>query len=340
MPNLKAVGSCPVGVFDPRLDALPRTDVVLPQPVPEAAEAIQHYERQASAFCGRPVGDPLTTAMAEALRDIAGATCLAAALDNTLQAHRAALRDDGLRPVRPYLQEALLSCQSARAQATALVGFALLKVAEAARRCPGQSTRRAFLAALAARNAAIEGDGAAVDDFARTWLGLDHPERWRPAVEMALLGHWVDALGGGTADDPAVVALLRGHTDVEHRQLQPLWERRTRGKRVTLLSCPVGDGLTLADVVADRRSPEALVVDGEFRDGRVATVLGQLAAPAREVACAWAHGKESWEKAAIRADQPADYGETVRRRLKRLGKRHVARAAAAAAAKKADPACP
>ncbi|MFE1765711.1 hypothetical protein ACFW81_16045 [Streptomyces angustmyceticus] len=183
--------------------------------------------------------------------------------------------------------------------------------------------------ALIARNAAIEGEHATVDAFSRTWLGLEQPGRWRTAVEMALLGDWVDALQDGAADDLALRALLRQEADVAHRQLLPLWERRTRGRRVTLLSQPVAEDRTLADVVPDRCSPEALLLDDEFQDQRVAAVLGQLAAPEEAVARTWASGANSWEEAALETTLPAVYGERVRTKLKRLGRRHSARAATA-----------
>ncbi|MFE4262741.1 hypothetical protein [Streptomyces sp. NPDC056883] len=183
--------------------------------------------------------------------------------------------------------------------------------------------------ALVARNAAIEGDHATVDAFSRTWLGLEHPARWRAAVEMALLGDWVDRLRDRAADDPALRHLLRREADEAHHQMLPLWEHRTRGQRVTLLSRPVGDGLTLADVVTDRRCPESMLVDDEFQDRRVGAVLRQLAEPEEKVARTWAAGADSWAVAAVDSAQHAAYGERVRRKLHRLGARQTERAAAA-----------
>ncbi|WP_329129309.1 MULTISPECIES: hypothetical protein [Streptomyces] len=185
--------------------------------------------------------------------------------------------------------------------------------------------------ALAARNAAIEGDHAMVDAFASAWLGLRFPARWRAAVEMALLGEWVTKLGTGRLDDTALIELMQQHAHIEHRHLQPLWERRVRGKRVDVLSRPVGDGLTLADVVSERCTPETLVVDDEFQDRRITAVLGQLAAPEAEMARAWAYGNDPWPTAAALAGHPARYGERVRTKLKRLGERHTTRAAEATA---------
>ncbi|MER5483706.1 hypothetical protein ABT024_10860 [Streptomyces sp. NPDC002812] len=197
---------------------------------------------------------------------------------------------------------------------------------------PWQLTRSERLLlqnALVARNAAIDGDHDTVDEFSRTWLGLEHPARWRAAVEMALLGDWVDALHDRAVDDPALRHLLRREADEAHHQMLPLWEHRTRSQRVTLLSRPVGDGLTLADVVTDRRCPESLLVDDEFQDPRVGAVLRQLAEPEEKVARTWAAGADSWAVAAVDSAQPAAYGERVRRKLHRLGARQTERAAAA-----------
>lgn len=70
----------------------------------------------------------------------------------------------------------------------------------------------------------MHGDTDAVDTFSRTWLGLAQPERWRAAVEMALLGDWVSALGSGAATATTVVSVLRHDAETEHLRLQPLWE--------------------------------------------------------------------------------------------------------------------
>ncbi|MFB6520059.1 hypothetical protein [Streptomyces sp. NPDC056401] len=230
---------------------------------------------------------------------------------------------------------ALLPCMSEEGRSDLIpnlyraVSSVLLALAVAAPWQLTSSERLLLRDALVARNAAIEGDHVTVDEFSRTWLGLEHPARWREAVEMALLGDWVDRLRDRAADDPALRHLLRREADEAHHQLLPLWEHRTRGQRVTLLSRPVGDGLTLADVVTDRRCPESLLVDDEFQDQRVGAVLRQLAEPEEKVARTWAAGADSWAVAAVDSAQPAAYGERVRRKLHRLGARQTERAAAA-----------
>lgn len=190
-------------------------------------------------------------------------------------------------------------------------------------------TRAALLAALTARNAAIEGDHATVDEFSRIWLGITHPQRWRDSVEMALLGDWVDNLGKGVLGDPAVVNLLRHQSQIEHRRLQPLWERRVNGRRVSLLGQPVGSDLTLLDLLVEHRTPEAEVLYSE-QESRIAAVLHRLTPDEAVVAVIWAETPElSWQQAALAEQFPETFGERVRCKLKRLGKQYTERAQAA-----------
>ncbi|MFC9856771.1 MULTISPECIES: hypothetical protein [unclassified Streptomyces] len=214
-----------------------------------------------------------------------------------------------------------------------LISEALLMLASVCGSQLAPITREALLAALTARNAAIEGDHEAVDEFSRTWLGITRPERWRDAVEMALLGEWVNNLGRGILRDPAVVDLLRNHAQIEHRHLQPLWERKVNGRRTALLSQPVSNDLTLHDILAECRTPEAEVLHAEHDDSRVAAVLRRLTPEEASVAEQWAAVPDiNWHRAALAARLPETFGESVRRKLKRLGKHYTERAQAAATA--------
>lgn len=186
------------------------------------------------------------------------------------------------------------------------------------------AARQALLAALVARNAAIEGEADGVDAFSHTWLGLARPQKWREAVEMALLGDWVETLGSGSMNDPSITDLLDRHSKAEHRRLLPLWERRVRGKYTALLDGPVGDGLTLSDVLPGGRSPEALL-DDPFTDDRISAVLDQLPDEDAEFALKWACTGDSWPVTAGGTGREAAYGERVRRKLKRLGSEYARR---------------
>jgi hypothetical protein len=206
----------------------------------------------------------------------------------------------------------------------------LLWLAKCWRNLPSPPVRAALLAALTARNAAIDGDVEMVDAFARTWLGLSNPEAWREAVEMALLGDWVEVLNRGLANDEALAHVLRTETSIERRRLHPLWERRVRGKRVLLLSQEVGGGMLMQDLLVDCTTPEGLALASEVADERIACAMRDLRADEVSVARLWAHSGDTWAAAATAAGLPAVYGERVRRKLKRLGGKHAARRSAAA----------
>lgn len=183
-------------------------------------------------------------------------------------------------------------------------------------------------AALIARNTAIEGDSDTVDAFSSNVLRLKHPVRWREAVEMALLGDWVALLGTGTATRPYVHDLLRRHADVQHRYLQPVWEGRIKGERTVLLGQPVDETRTIADLLVDYRTPEQDLLS-KVRDIRVSTVLKHLSPAEQAMALAWAEYGDPWPEVAIELGQERQFGEKVRRKLGRLGRRHIDRAAEA-----------
>ncbi|TWF92292.1 hypothetical protein FHX80_12612 [Streptomyces brevispora] len=188
------------------------------------------------------------------------------------------------------------------------------------------TTREAVMAALVARNACIEGDTTAVDEFSRTWLNLGRPQAWRPAVEMALLGDWVNALGRHLRGDAEVMELLHRHTEGEHRFLRPLWERKTGGRTVRLLEDAVASGVSLRDVITDSRRPEDGLMREEMEDSRVLAVLADLAPAERAVAMAYGTQRMTWCQAAALggAVDPDAFGNRVRRKLRRLGLRHRA----------------
>ncbi|MFJ1961817.1 hypothetical protein [Streptomyces massasporeus] len=186
------------------------------------------------------------------------------------------------------------------------------------------TTREAVMAALVARNACIEGDTAAVDEFSRTWLHLSRPQQWRGAVEMALLGDWVDALGRQLSGDAEIMELLHRHTEREHRCLQPLWKRKSGGRPVRLLEDPIASGVSLRDVIADHRRPEDGLLLGVVENPRVLAVLAHLALAERAVAMAYSTQRMTWAQAAAScgADDPDGFGNRVRRKVRRLGLHH------------------
>jgi hypothetical protein len=125
---------------------------------------------------------------------------------------------------------------------------------------------------------------------------------------------------------PTRRAVLKRHARAEHQALQPLWERRTRGRRTVLLSHPVSTNLTVQDLPAEDRTPASEVL-GELTDSRLLAMLRGLEADENTLARAWAASVDTWHEAALSTGLPAGYGERVRRKLKRLGKRYVERRA-------------
>ncbi|WOT40712.1 hypothetical protein [Streptomyces coeruleorubidus] len=185
--------------------------------------------------------------------------------------------------------------------------------------------------ALRARQAALEGGERMVDRFSLEVFGR-HGARWREAVSTALLGEWAAPLKSRGRVGLDALAGLRREAEALHRQLMPLWRRRTLGRRWLLLDTPLGDGLTLYDLVADRGQhlddPAGYCTD----DAHLASVLGALHPDERAVAMAWGQaGVRTWAEAALVAGaaDPVAAGERVRRKLKRLAALHRQRTAAA-----------
>ncbi|WDN56026.1 hypothetical protein [Streptomyces clavuligerus] len=181
--------------------------------------------------------------------------------------------------------------------------------------------RPALLAAMGAREAAIEGRDAQVDAFAVTHLGIPaaRAAQWREAVSTALCTDWAEALDVPGEDcGQAVLGLIRRETLAGHRRLQPVWTRRTGGHRIHLLDKPVGTGV-LADLIPGGRAPDEEALRHVLADPRVTAVLARLCGDESSVARIWSVSGETWRQAAIDAGLPPAYGERVRRKLKRLG---------------------
>ncbi|WP_431047093.1 hypothetical protein ACQUSR_33390 [Streptomyces sp. P1-3] len=191
--------------------------------------------------------------------------------------------------------------------------------------------------ALRARQAALEGREHLVDHFTLEVLGR-RGARWREAVSTALLGDWAEPLQSQGRLGLDGITSLRREAEVLHRQLMPLWRRRTQGHRLLLLDTPLGDGLSLYDLVADRVHRQDDETGVGTDDARLAAVLRALHPEERAVALAWGQaGVATWAEAALcaGAGDPAVTGERVRRKLKRLAARHRERVVAAAATRAA-----
>lgn len=175
--------------------------------------------------------------------------------------------------------------------------------------------------ALEARQAALVGHSDLVQAFATDVLGLARSSRWQEAVSTALLGDWIQPLFTGQRLDDSAVAQLRADARTTHRHLVPLWRRRTRHGRVLLLDTPLDEGLTLHDLAFGITDAETPLLEYEPEDLRLAALIRALLPAERVAVLAWADPNvRSWAEAARQAgvDDPATFGERVRRKCRRL----------------------
>ncbi|MGW1537956.1 hypothetical protein [Streptomyces aureus] len=167
-----------------------------------------------------------------------------------------------------------------------------------------------------------------VDRFAAQILVLPRSDRWREAVTTAALGDWCDPLLQHGHLPSASLGRLRAEARSLHRQLVPLWRRRTRNGRVLSLDADLG-GLSLYDLVADEVDLLAQVAGHVFDDERLNRVLRALDPDERRAVLAYAQDDGiTWTEAAgvVGAADPEAFGERVRRKAQRLGAEQQRRA--------------
>ncbi|MFB8247289.1 hypothetical protein ACFC5X_19880 [Streptomyces sp. NPDC055952] len=160
-----------------------------------------------------------------------------------------------------------------------------------------------------------------VDSFTARSLGLPCSKRWREAVTTALLGDWSNPLLQYERLHHTAVGTLKAEARAVHRQLVPVWRRRTRHGRVLSLDAELGDVTSLYDLVAADVDLLARATDGVFEDARLNAVLRGLNKTERRVVFAYAEGEgTTWAEAAAAAGStnPEAFGERVRRKAKRL----------------------
>jgi len=190
--------------------------------------------------------------------------------------------------------------------------------------------RAALLAAERARKAVLIGDRDEVDAFILNWLEQEPTSCRREAVEMVLLdGAWMMPADDDDPDD--VVERISALTARQIRNHKRLAETQINGRSVDMLDRPVGwpDGTTTALVerIPDPRTRDG--IDLGFADHRIDRVLDQLRVD--ELAVVHVYGTnrhETWGSAAIAVGLPAEFGERVRRKCRRLAAELGRRAAA------------
>ncbi|MDI1453624.1 hypothetical protein NHG22_07315 [Streptomyces sp. ATE26] len=160
-----------------------------------------------------------------------------------------------------------------------------------------------------------------VDRLAARTLLLSRSDRWCEAISTALLGSWSAPLWAEGYLPSTAVGALKAEARLLHRQLVPLWRRRTRHGRVLSLDSELGDGLSLYDLVATNVDMLARVAEGVFDDERLNAVLRGLTPNERRVVLARGYGEgTTWTEAAAVAGaaEPKVFGEQVRRKAIRL----------------------
>ncbi|MEU6760698.1 hypothetical protein [Streptomyces sp. NPDC046685] len=184
--------------------------------------------------------------------------------------------------------------------------------------------------ALNAREAALADDKPAVHAFTSQVLGMW--SGWDETVSTALLGTWADALHEEGHLSPEALKGLKSEAKTINQQFTPVWRRKVNKSRLWLLDTPLGDGLTLYDLVPGQNADTG--IEAGFDDPRLVGLLRSLTPIERAVTLALAHpGVTTWAEAAmaVGAAQPKRLGEQVRRKVKRLAARSTGRSSAAGA---------
>ncbi|WP_333738216.1 hypothetical protein [Streptomyces sp. IBSBF 2806] len=186
---------------------------------------------------------------------------------------------------------------------------------------PIHHTSTLLWAMLCRRSIVVPAQGGTLMTLAARELVLPQSPRWREAISTALLGPWFDPLMANGYLPPTAFGELRAEARTLHRQLVPIWRRRTRHGRVLSLDAALGNGLSLYDLVAADVDLLAHTAGGVSEDGRLDAVLRGLSPKERQVVYAYAEGGgTSWTEAATAAgaSEPEAFGERVRRKVKRL----------------------
>ncbi|MCX4564649.1 hypothetical protein OHA02_52175 [Streptomyces phaeochromogenes] len=161
-------------------------------------------------------------------------------------------------------------------------------------------------------------------------LVLPWSPRWTEAISTTLIGGWCDPLASTGYLPAATVGALRAEARRLHRQLVPVWRRRTRHGRVLSLDAELGSGLSLHDLVVCEVDLLAHTAGGVFEEERLNRVLQALTPDEQQVVYVYAEGEgTTWTEAAaaIGAADPEAFGERVRRKSKRLAKEQARRTA-------------
>lgn len=174
-------------------------------------------------------------------------------------------------------------------------------------------------------------------------LGRD-PEVWREAAAAVLLADDWDVAAADPARDGVRGYFIR-RLNREIRNWRGSWERQLNHRRVALMSEALPDGRiieSIADETAERHAVEDAALDRLEITGDpcVLTIMARLSERETRIADIYARSGLSWAKAAELAGQSAQAGDTVSKKLLRLGREHVKRARAALHCRAGSDGCP
>ncbi|MGQ4434338.1 hypothetical protein [Streptomyces sp. SAS_260] len=168
-----------------------------------------------------------------------------------------------------------------------------------------------------------------VDAFASKVLAVPTSARWREAISTAVISPtWCAGLLSTGHLPATALGTLKAEARTLHRQLVPLWRRRTRHGRILSLDAALGNGLSLHDLVAADTDLLTHTTAGVFDDQRLNSVLRHLNPPEQQVLFTYAAQEgTTWAEAAATtgADHPEALGDRVRHKTKRLATEHQRR---------------
>ncbi|MBA4866191.1 hypothetical protein H1V43_33685 [Streptomyces sp. PSKA54] len=136
--------------------------------------------------------------------------------------------------------------------------------------------------------AALNNQPELVDAFATKVLAVPSSARWREAISTAVIGSsWCAGLLSTGHLPATALGALKAEARTLHRQLVPLWRRRTRHGRVLSLDADLG-GLSLHDLVSAHTELLTHTNGGVFEDQRLNSVLRHLNPAEQQVVFAFA----------------------------------------------------
>jgi hypothetical protein len=199
--------------------------------------------------------------------------------------------------------------------------------------CPLQgvaAAQHATSAAYKVRDAVVHEDPSvsreAVARFTSAWLGFRPTPEIVEATTTALLYAALDDFDPD--DDFITVRRLRRDTKHQNRLIKPLTSTQLCRYPIDSLDRPLGIDLdddapgTLADTVGVADQVDELITRiGGWNDARIDKVMARLHGDERRVAVMYAHldSPATWQQAAQACGLPAEFGERVRRKLRREG---------------------